>query len=215
MVGVRLLLLWRHTRELPELTIGLAFVLAGFVGGVLIHLGTVLNSAVLGRGAVATLHAGALCLAVFTWRVFRPDALWAGSLVAALAAGAGLALLGGSGYGTEGAARGGTIFWLGFVCRAAPFGWAALESGLYYTRMRRRAQIGLADADVARRFLFWAVGSGCVFWIWCQSGTLIALGHDPNLGGPLLVRSLIGLVAAGALWCAFFPRSARLLRWTR
>ena len=215
LVGVRLLLLWQRTRQLPELTIGLAFVLAGFIGGVLIHLATVLGSAALGRGAVATLHAGSLCLAVFTWRVFRPDHLWAGSLVATLAAGAGLALLGGSGYGSEGAARGGTLFWLGFVCRALPFGWAALESGLYYSRIRHRAQMGLADPGVAQRFLYWGVGSGCVFWIWCQSATVIALGHDPNLGAPLLVRSLIGLVAAAALWRAFFPRSARLPQWTR
>ena len=152
LVGVRLLLLWQRTRQLPELTIGLAFVLAGFIGGVLIHLATVLGSAALGHGAVATLHAGSLCLAVFTWRVFRPDHLWAGSLVATLAAGAGLALLGGSGYGSEGAARGGTLFWLGFVCRALPFGWAALESGLYYSRIRRRAQIGLADPGCGAAF---------------------------------------------------------------
>jgi hypothetical protein len=64
-VGVRLLLLWRRTRELPELTIGLAFVLAGFAGGVLIQLGKALDSDLLRGAAVATLHAGALWCAFF------------------------------------------------------------------------------------------------------------------------------------------------------
>lgn len=203
-VGVRLLLLWRRTRELPELSIGLAFVLAGLIGGILLHLARVHDSGALGTAAIVCLHAGALCLAFFTWRVFRLDAAWARLAFGALAAGAIVAVLGG-GQGTRGAAQNGAAFWIGFWCRALPFGWAAFESGLYFARMRRRVHLGLADAFVAQRFLFWAVGSGLVFWIFAQSAVLLALGADPNDGAPLLLRSVIGLGASAALWWAFFP----------
>lgn len=204
-VGVRLLLLWRRTRQLPELSMGLGFVLAGLVGGILLQLARVHDSASLGTAAIVCLHAGALSLAFFTVRVFRPDATWARVAFGALVAGALVAIFVG-GQGTRGAAQNGTAFWIGFWARALPFGWAAFESGLYFVRMRRRVYVGLADAFVAQRFLYWTVGAALVFWIFAQGAVVLALGGDPNDGVPLLLRSVFGLGAAAALWWAFFPR---------
>ena len=94
-IGLRLLLLARRTRGIPELTIGLGVLL---IGGFAYPLAATSNAlfeshplasriCVILSGTLA--HAGVASHSVFTWKVFRPSALWArvlmGSAVAAVA----------------------------------------------------------------------------------------------------------------------------------
>ena len=78
-VGIRLLLLARRTRRLPELAIGLDFILAGSIGyGLLIaveslHLFVPPYSGWASFAGVTAISAGTACLALFTRRVFRPE----------------------------------------------------------------------------------------------------------------------------------------------
>ena len=91
-VGVRLALLARRTRQLPEAAMAVAFLGAGAVGntlGVLAALGVGGEAAHAPLQAVARLAGvtGTLALFWFTWRVFRSS-----SRVAAMAFGAGVAV---------------------------------------------------------------------------------------------------------------------------
>src|SRR5262249_41898806 len=81
-LGIRLCLLARRTRQLPELLLGIGFLTGGFLGHTLgwvilrynikdPYLGPVLY--VLRSGAALACS----LLAVMAWRVFRPTAQWA------------------------------------------------------------------------------------------------------------------------------------------
>jgi len=222
-VGVRLLLLARRTRRLPETALGLAFVLAGTLGYALLFLSAqgAQGGAVLGlpapwlRGAgIGSTALGSAGLWVFTWRVFRPRARWA---LALCALGIVAALVGIAGEGlSTGFVRSerGPWFWLGFAGRSLPFAWASLESLLYHRRMARQAVLGLGNPGVQRRLLLWGVGSGAAAGIFAVGAATLLLTSAPSpFARPLssIAASGLGLVAAVAFWQAFFPgrRDAR------
>jgi len=213
-VGTRLLLLARRTRQLPETALGLALALAGTLGWALLFLSSQGEGA-LGLPATWLRGAGILSTAlgsaglwVFTWRVFRPDATWARALCAA---GIAAALVGVAGEGLAGGfARDqrGLWFWLGFAGRSLPFGWASVESFGYYRRMQRQAVLGLGDVGVQRRLLLWGVGSGAAAAIFAVgAATILWTSAASPLARPLpsILASVLGLVAAVSFWQAFFP----------
>jgi len=213
-VGTRLLLLARRTRQLPETALGLAFVLAGTLGWALLFL-SAQEDGVMGlpapwlRGAgVLSTALGSAGLWVFTWRVFRPDAPWARALCGL---GIAAALVGIAGEGlTNGFLRvdRGLWFWVGFAGRSLPFVWASAESIRYYRRMERQAALGLGDPGVQRRFLLWGVGSGAAAGVFAVGAATLLLTSDPSpLARPLpsILASVLGLVAAVSFWLAFFP----------
>ena len=79
-VGMRLILLWRRTRLLPELAFGVAFLSLGALGyplsivarmGLAGEAGEILLSVALGAQNLA-----AISLLVGTWRIFRPLERW-------------------------------------------------------------------------------------------------------------------------------------------
>ncbi len=216
LVGARLLLLARRTRELPELAVGLALVLAGGAGYALMFASARLAPEPATAGAFAalgalSLNAGAVSLWFFTWRVFRPESAWAAVLVAAAAAAAG------SSYLHELLTTGfafrsfqGVWYWSGFAARLLCFGWAALESLRYWAMMRRRARLGLAEPLLANRFLLWALAAAGAFAIWAVVGWNLLQGSNQPTGGlfendAALLVSGFGLASALALWLAFFP----------
>lgn len=211
-IGVRLLRLALRTRELPELLFGLGFLIGGVFGNVAIsawriggdRLGDA--AAFVGGGGQLLLMVGALCLCASTWRVFHRDAAWATALFFSLA---GVGGIGWAGHGlTQGFAAStweGTFFWMGFAGRSLPYLWAAVSSGVYASRMRRRVALGLAEPIVANRFLLWAIGAGCAFAIFASTVVVLALGIAPFGPGITLFRSALGLVLATTMWLAFFP----------
>ena len=158
--------------------------------------------------ALFAVSCGASAKFVFNWRVYHPH----GAVARGIAIAAAAALLG-------------TFVWLGvghaFVApgplapsslsrSALQIGcllWGAGESFAYWTKMRRRVRLGLADPVVCNRFLMWAIGAFAAGW-----GTAVGLiaqivtGAATLDGGWVMVSSSIhGLIAAIAIALAFIP----------
>jgi len=226
-VGARLALVARRTRGLPELAMGLGLLSIAALGlplaavarlpGVVATPG---GDALFGVGIAFSL-AGIELVHVFTWRVFRPDAVWA--RVALVLAGAALVvewlgLMHASGHGTSldeilPHTRPWAIAVVATV--AAGFTWTAAESLHYHALLRRRMALGLADPAVANRFLLWALGGVatallCVALIACMRAGLAPLRHTV----PLAIISVAGIATSIAWSLAFLPPAA-YLRWVR
>jgi len=211
-VGVRLLLLSSRTRRLPELAlgvgllcIGLGYLTAGAglrlreaggaPGGTLLVLGSLL----LGLGGSAA--------AFFTWRVFRPERRFA-----AVAAWTGVATT--AGVFVTGLLVGGfrdIHLWDHYaaalsVVRGAILAWCAAEAFSYWSRMRRRLALGLADAVVTNRFLLvgLAIGGGAVTCGMSVAGVLVSHGK-PFPPGLELAMAATGLAVAVTMWLGFLP----------
>jgi hypothetical protein len=219
-VGVRLLLLSRQTRQLPELLIGVGVLGIGPLGfglsmlALLPGLSTIWAATLVGCSFLA-LFIGAASQYLFAWYVFRMRDAWARPLCFAA-----IVLLAGA-YagdilenGLIDRVGGGAWFWLGVLLRVGVLGWNAAESFAYWLRMRRRLRLGLADPVVTNRFLLWALGSGSAFLGSSLGALAIAAGgfggsREPGLA---LLLSLHGFVAAVAMWLAFVPPQ-RYRRW--
>lgn len=222
-VGMRLLLLARRTRQAPEAAMGLAFLASAAIGFPLLIAATVLletggatgtSHALTSLGALFT-FAGYVGLAVGCWRIYRPSARWPlapiglGS-VALLAAVAAVAA-------SSDPASAGTrelAFWSGVCVGSLTFAWNALESVLLHRQLRRRLALGLAEPEVVNRILLWGIGSAAA---WAMTAHALVLRVTLGLvvaDGHRLVSSALGLVAAVAIWLAFFPPAAWRRRFT-
>lgn len=216
-VGVRLLLLARRTRQLPELCLG-----AGLVMQVLAM--PALAIAGMGRHDVDALHLGgtaaAFCLLwmgttgqlAFTWQAFRPGEAWAGVLAAALSAIlAGIVVgvlhsLASAPAGTPSSAAS----WSWVLALRAPILasmlWTCCESLHQYAMARRRDKLGLGDPIVTNRFLLWSLCTA----IAASSTIISAIQHTLGMGptsSPAAAATLAGFsaVAAVLLWLVFLP----------
>ena len=211
-VGVRLLLLWSRTRRPPELALGVGLLCIGLgylAAGAGLRLREaewapastllVLGSLLLGVGGSAA--------AFFTWRVFRPEHRFA-----AAAAWAGFAAM--AGVFVAGLLFGGfrdIHLWDHYaaalsVLRGVILAWCAAEAFGYWSRMRRRLALGLADAVVTNRFLLvgLAIGGGAVTCGMSVAGVLISHGKTfpPGLE---LAMAATGLAVAATMWLGFLP----------
>ena len=220
-VGARLVLLARRTRQLPELLIGLALFLTGGCWSPLVAVGRQaaalpdpVRATLVGVGCVCGV-VGMTCLAVFTWRTYRPGDAWAAAAAGAVA----LVLCGV--FAGQSAGRGWVDFartesgpWLlaswigvGLYC------WSNAEAWRQYGMQRRRAALGLADPVVTDRMRLWALAMAAAL-----AGSLI-LALCQLLGVPiagtavgLALTAVVACVAAGCLWLAFVPPAAYLAR---
>jgi hypothetical protein len=223
-LGVRLLLLARRTHGVPELALGLAFFLVGAVGfpfglaAVLPALPPPLARGVFAISQIAT-GIGSVGVFVFTRTVFRPEAGWARWLVRV----AGVLL---AAQAAIGVARALTVepsqfgnADLGFSLRqgvtAFSYAWTALEALRYRSLMVRRLALGLAEVEVANRFLLWAIAGVGSF---SGSSTMSAVsltGAAPwDSALALAAVGLGGLTSAICAWLAFMPPRA-YLRWVK
>jgi hypothetical protein len=211
-VGFRLLAIGWRSGQIPELTIGASFVLGGGLGGLLglvgARLQVLLGSPVQPVLAVSNLalQAGVACLAVFTWRVFRPRDAWARALFATCVAGLAVSFLGRLVTADFTTSRGNALEWLGLGARIAVYTWALGETLREYLAARRRCSIGLAEPLVANRFLLWGIGLGSILAIWLYSAAMMAA--DRRSESSWLVMAVFGFACAGSLWLAFFPPEA-------
>jgi hypothetical protein len=220
-VGVRLLLIWRSTRKLPELLIGLSFLLEAVLTNVLnvaekfaprlpaalerpIHIGVVLFPC-----------AAAVCLAIGAWRVFRPREAWARNLVIVCAA-ALLAYTVDNTYPHQGAygPRNLAWWWVSIVFRAGAHAWMGFEAYLYQRPMQRRVRLGLADPVVADRLWLWSLAGGISALIWLVAGVARGMGGSAGLQHPLTLEliAVMGLLSSAANWLVFMPPEAYLRR---
>jgi uncharacterized membrane protein len=220
-VGLRLLVLARRSREVPELLVGCGFSLIGLLGYPL-----AMGSG-FGRGTVAEVHAGAwfaglllmnvglACLWAFTARVFRAERRWALAFAAALTA-AGLA----SAFGMLAALRAAAPEALSF--RVAPgwtalgqlssgcgFAWIGVESWLQLRMARRRRALGLSDPVVANRFLLWVLFSLSTLGMNVANSAALLAGVSSVESVPVQAAMTgLGLGASLSMYLAFLPPAA-------
>jgi hypothetical protein len=216
-VGLRMLLLARRTRGLPELLIGAGSVLicgVGFPASVASGFGGATGSVnvPLWLASEFVTQAGILLMYGFTQQVFRPGVAWARASIAvasvllpASLAGAGLAL---SGADPEASSVAVTHDWL-LLCFAgytAGFVWSALESLRHYRMARRREALGLADPVVANRFLLWGCYGLAATGITTANAVGVVLGHNISTSlVVLLPAGVLGFAASVAIYLVFLP----------
>jgi hypothetical protein len=214
-VGVRLLLLGRRTRAVPELAIGAGFVVGCVVGYVpeTIVLSTDFmsperESTVLAVTQVA-IRLAAVSVLIFTWYVFRVRATWAKGFAILIVVALAMSWVAFP-YTRIYAQSSRDLFWydLFAVARSLAMAWGAAESLVYYAKSRRRMRLGLAEALVTNRFLLWGIGLSSLTLLMATTLLASAAGVDPAMSGWVLLESFAGLVGASTLWLTFFPSKA-------
>ena len=218
-VGVRLVLLARRNRTLPELLLGVSF-LAGAGIGATLEAGALvasqqINPATAGAVLAVAKVFGTLGMAAhvcFTWRVFRPNEAWALGIVAAVGL---LLCVANAGYFVSGSfATANTLngwFWLELAARVTSPTWLAIESFRYYGLMQRRVQLGLAEPIVANRFWLWGVGSSMGILVLGTSIPPMFVANDVSsiwMQIDLVVFGFAGAAACIPYFLAFFPPDA-------
>ncbi|HEY2744877.1 MAG TPA: hypothetical protein VGL86_09655 [Polyangia bacterium] len=157
LLGMRILVMARLTRGVPEILIGAFFLLLGPAGTIFLTAETLLPAHAGRGGALAGVPVSiAMVLAcVFTYRTFRQGVAWARALLAVA-----VAALAASLYVEVHGAR----FFVDFeprlevvLPRAACLGWGAYEAARCYFMMQRRRKFGLGDPVLSNRFLLYAV----------------------------------------------------------
>lgn len=222
-VGARLMLLARRTGRAPELLIGVGLFLVGGCWSPLVAVGrqatqlaaSVRVGAVVAGALCAIL--GAVCMALFIGRVFRPGAAWARLLVGALALGL-LAVFSAQSFRSS---------WLEYARHergpwllatwlvVANYAWGTLEAWRQRRMLVRRQVLGMADPVVADRMRLWVWTMATSFLASGMAASFQALGIP--MGGTqagLFVTVVAALFSAGCLWLAFLP-PASYLAWVR
>lgn len=230
-LGGLLVLRGVRRKEWAERTLGAHLLLSLGVGYVLlsagvtaVELGAEIDPALLtqlmGWGYGATI-VGLMATLHFTRSVFRPKAGWATALACTATA---MMWTGWVGYGLAGGfARGrfeGSWLWLMLAGMLLTNLWVALEPLHYWTRMRRRLRLGLADPIVTDRLLLWGCGSLArvvMVLVGPLSAALMRVAPESALytisSSVLVLASACGLLTSVAYWLAFHP-STGYARWT-
>jgi hypothetical protein len=216
-VGGRLLLAARQTRQLPELLFGLGFLGAGvglcidqlgtsFVWTAATPFATVMNTALFGLvvSGVVALHAA-------IWRVFHPHGIWGfmtfavGSCLAIVAYG--MRIGSGEFSARVSDSRGVEVFVFSLIW---VFTWAGTEAIQLYLRLRRQARLGLSKPVAASQIGLWGVAASLSAVMTFVIGVnLLSFDRSPlvdTFSTGLLLLTVLG--ASGAMWCAFFPPAA-------
>lgn len=214
-IGVRLLMIGTRTGNVPELAIGLGFVVGAVVGYV---PETVVLSADLMPPEVETtvlavtqvaLRGAPLAILVFTIAVFRPTEMWARALGAVIVAALVVSWL--AFPNTRVFAQGpADVFWYDVfaVFRSLAAAWGATESFLFYRRAKLQAKLGLISPVLADRFRLWGIGLTALTALLGTTIWAALLGIDPATSGWVLLESLLGSIGAFTLWLTFFPSAA-------
>ena len=211
-VAVRLVLLARTTRQLPELLLGLSFLAASFALPAYVAVPFVeeglLQRAI--RAVGATLVATSIILVlVFVYRVFRP-----GSRVALFGAcGIGVLLALScvvNGLPIRETPNGAGLDLMGRVGQVAAYAWAAIETFFYQRNLRRRQRLGLApESPIANRLALFCLGFSLSAMLYSWGFLVYFLRAFTQIQLPtLFVTATLGLAIAGSIWLAFFPLGA-------
>lgn len=210
-IGIRLLWLAAHTRQLPELLFGGGCLGFG-VGSVVVVAGAGLlgGDPVLGRTLIyvgtGLTSAGAAFTAVGAWRIFSPNstpsAVFAKSMCLALAA-TWIAVLVEDGIADP---THSAFYRIGLAMRIAALGWLGTKSLSYAVLLRRRVALGLAEPLMIARFSLWGVAAVGAALCLLLYGATVAVGlHVDALPALMALLGALGLISAFALALAFFP----------
>jgi hypothetical protein len=220
-VGTRLLLLARRTRELPELVLGLSLVIVmglAYPGMVLIDIDLGLSSATQ-RGVMFGLNAlldlGFLLLFVFTARVFRAGNGAARLMVAVAAATfvVHLWLVGTTLHASADLAAGRaatTIYGLLSLGTAAVgYAWSGCEALAHWRRLLRRRRLGLVDPVLCNRMWLWTMMSFSSLLGALATSVYLVLGIDVlTRPDAMFITAITGLGQGLFLWLTFLPPRA-------
>lgn len=215
-VGVRLLILARRTRQISELVLGLSFVLMMGIAYPLMLLARneellgVATASVLMVVGSAALNASIFMIFLFTWKVFRPDTGWARALtfgavplsvLHVFAVAYLVTARGGIGAALAETSRSGLLV---LLLDGVAYTWTAAESWRYYGLLKRRLALGLTDPVLCNRFLLWASTAGVtVFGILANIAFLLAGVDVLRTPFAVLVTALTGLAQAALLYLTF------------
>jgi hypothetical protein len=218
-VGARLILLARRTRGTAEGCLGLAlFAIAGLAYPVLIvsaGLDTGTKRAMAATGA-GLLGFGWSCLWIFTWTTFRREAAWARAIsilaiVATLVISAWrIVRIAGD---DPSALQLPSVHSLGPQMLAqAVYVWTSVEAFRYWTMLKKRVRLGLADPTVANRFLLWGL-----MGVFSFASLVVPIASTFHRSADMLTLSrlavgITGTVCSTVLYLAFLPPKA-YLRW--
>jgi hypothetical protein len=213
-LGIRLLALAYRNRALPELLLGLSFLLGGTFGAIIeANAGVVAQQGGDGGSMLAVGKALGLVAmftnSLFTYWVFRRGQIAGKCVIGAVVL---LTSAGYIGHFSSGAFSTGVVeplwFWVEFLGRIVSASWLGAEAFLYFGAMRRRVALGLAEPILANRFLLWTIASctGVVFL--CTSVPPMFLTEGLLVEIDMYLFAAAGLATASAYWLAFFPPAA-------
>lgn len=220
-VGVRLSLLSRRARQMPEYLISLTFLLWA-LGYALYDIPYVFTeddqsvASLFTYTSILAFNLGNVALAMFTKRVFRKQERWAGWLVFAIAVCFALGLVGSAWVGDweQFDPVGNPGYWLQTVGDLAVPIWVGVEGLVHYARARKRLKIGLCTPLTCHHFLLW----GLVGLLWSCLEVVIILQDFVYLGagdwsvGLAIANGLLEIVPIGMIWLVFFA-PAGYRRW--
>jgi len=219
-VGVRLVGLWRRTRELPELSLGGGLMLVS-VAMPFTAIGRMPDLALdpigrLGFGlGMGLIGLGVSSIVFFNYWVFRRGSGWGLGFLALLVASlmgsvGGMAWWNFHGESVEAiktTMRPAVLTLLGTI--GLSFLWGAAESFGYRVAVGRRLALGLGDPVMANRFLLWSSANATCAILVIVIGMCVRMGmtilREPV---PLIVIGLCGTVMSASWALTFFaPQS--------
>jgi hypothetical protein len=212
-VGMRLLRLWLRTHETPELAIAVTLIAGGLSYALAIAAFSMTTLPQLVAVLLETLaaffsHLASASLALALRHIFRPEARWARALQMALTVAVVLA------FATRlveplAFPPPGFVFWPYALTGACVYAWSTVESLHHHRLLARRARLGLAAPEMARRLLLWAVAGAAALGIYVT--TMVERVLHPGFIPPwsIALGSALGVVAAVGISFAFFPSRRR------
>lgn len=219
--GVRMIVLSRRTRGLPELLLGTSLLLQAGLGYPLSVVSQFAGDYALLLTCVSATfnNTGMGFLYVFTARVFHDSSRWAWVVVGAAGALLAVQVVGNTLSQAAAASPAEKLTaimrWGGasLALSGAAWGWAGFEALRYHALLRRRVALGLADPVVANRMLLWGLMGGVAFGC-VVVDTLLLYSGIPRARDVLLplVTAVAGLVVSACMILAFWPPEAYLAR---
>jgi hypothetical protein len=171
---------------------------------------------------VGIAHVGIAAMFLFTWSAFRAELAWLRWAIAAVAVAMAAHWLGVTAILWKARESAGSLadmnpIWSLFpsLVSSVGFAWTGIEALRYWTLLRRRRALGLADALVVNRVLLWGlVGVSSTI---INANNILAIVRGVNTmmdPGTALVTAVLGCFNAAALFLAFLP-TAGYARWIR
>lgn len=225
-VGLRIRTLAKATGGAPERWVALCLIAICGVAYPLLIVSQVVSAgavrvALLSLG-VGIAHVGIAAMFLFTWSAFRSELAWIRWAIAAVVVGMAAHWLGVTAILWNARESAGSMadmnpIWSLFpsLVSSVGFAWTGIEALHYWTLLRRRRALGLADALVVNRVLLWGlVGLSSTI---INANNILAIVRGVNTmtdPGTALVTAVLGCFNAGALFLAFLP-PAGYARWVR
>lgn len=218
LMAIRLLLLARRSRELPELMIGLSFLMGGMLGYSFSVASSVLLGASRADAANVTYIIGQTGMALaafftlFSWRLIFAPAMPGGRALVVVwgmvlfVAHVGVLM-------TTGPVLGERVmtgpYWVQLIAQGGCYAIIAWASHAHARKLERRCAIGLGDPVVANRLMLWGLANTAITFSYLYSITasLMILNGLPSIFDPSVIAAC-GLTAACCVTLGFLPPRA-------